>query len=409
MIQQQQIVVVGGGMVGLSAALALADCGLQVAVIDNETGDKPLAEQPELRVSAINLASSQFLSALGAWQKLPISRLTPYQKMQVWEQDSFARIGFDHAMVNQPQLGHIIENQAIRSALWQQAQAHAKVQLIAPAKIAKLVPGNSEIFIELDNGKMLTAELLVGADGANSFVRQQMQMPLTFWDYGHQAIVATIKTQQPHQHCARQAFTPTGPLAFLPLWDDNLCSIVWSQTPERVQELMAMDDIAFNQALTVAFDNQLGLCEVQSKRVSFPLKMQYCRQWLKNNVVLVGDAAHSIHPLAGQGVNLGFMDAAALAQQVTANLQADKPFNHLSGLRGYERWRKSEATKMIAAMEGFKRLFAGANPLKKLIRDIGLTAADKLPLVKEKLIAQAIGLEGDLPELAKSKEMIKHG
>lgn len=400
-MQSKDIVVIGGGMVGLSAALALANLGLSVTVVDGEWGDQALSKAPQLRVSAISLSSQHFLQHLEVWQNIAAQRLCAYTHMKVWEQDSFASISFDHHSVQQPHLGHIIENQLIRQQLWQQAEQHASINLIAPAKIAKLVMGQSEVFVELNSGAMLTTKLVVGADGANSFVRQQQSMPQTFWDYGHRAIVATIKTVEAHQNTARQVFTPAGPLAFLPLWQDDLCSIVWSQTSERAEHLMAMEDTDFNRTLTTTFDNQLGMCELQSQRVSFPLKMSYSRQWVKDRTVLIGDAAHTIHPLAGQGANLGFMDAAALAQVIDEGLKAGKDIADIAQLRQYERWRKSEAIKMIAVMEGFKRLFSGSHPVKKLIRDIGLSAADNLPFAKPQLIRQALGLEGELPKSAK--------
>jgi 2-octaprenylphenol hydroxylase len=400
-MRSYDVVIVGGGMIGLTLALALKDSPLSVALIDTQRGDRELSEQAELRVSAISVASERIFSRLGVWQAIIAGRHQAYKHMSVWDKDSFAQIDFDAAQVQQAHLGHIIENQQICRVLWQEAEQAGNIELLAPRKITKLAIGQQESFISLDDDTMLTAALVVGADGANSFVRQQAALPLTFWDYDHHAIVATVRCEYPHQQTARQIFTPTGPLAFLPLWDSHMCSIVWSQQVEQAESLMALDDKAFSQTLSAAFDGRLGLCDVTSGRQSYPLKMRYARQWVKDRVALVGDAAHTIHPLAGQGANLGLLDAAALAEQILELTRRELDIGLGKNLRPYERWRKSEALKMIAGMEGFKRLFQGHNPLKKLLRDVGISAINRLTPLKHNVIKQAMGLEGELPELAK--------
>jgi 2-polyprenylphenol 6-hydroxylase len=399
-MKSYDVAIVGGGMIGLTLALALKDSSLSVALIDTQRGDRELSEHAELRVSAISVASERIFSRLGVWQAIIAGRHQAYEHMSVWDKDSFAQIHFDAAEVQQTHLGHIIENQQICRELWQQVEQANNIELLAPCKITKLAFGQQECFISLDDDTMLTAALVVGADGANSFVRQQAAMPLTFWDYDHQAIVATVRTEYNHQQTARQIFTPTGPLAFLPLWDSHQCSIVWSQQVAEAEGLMALDDKAFSQALSAAFDGRLGICEVISDRQSYPLKMRYARQWIKDRVALVGDAAHTIHPLAGQGANLGLLDAAALAEQLLHLKSLELDIGLGKNLRAYERWRKSEAVKMIASMEGLKRLFQGQNPVKKLLRDVGLTTVNKIPFLKQNIIQQAMGLDGELPKLA---------
>lgn len=400
-MQSFDVVIVGGGMVGLCLAQALKDSHLSIAVIDAEIGHKVLGDAPELRVSALNLATQTLFENLGVWDQMFSQRLQAYKGMSVWDKDSFARIAFDHTQVNQPQLGYIIENQIVRNTLWKALSDASNVHVYAPATIAKLAIGKQEAFISLADGNMLTASLVVGADGANSFVRRQAGLAQVFWDYDQQAIVATVKTQLPHQGIARQVFTPTGPLAFLPLYQENLCSIVWSQDVDQAQQLFSMSDQQFNQHLSSAFDGQLGLVEVVSKRVKYPLKMRYSKQWVKDRIALVGDAAHTIHPLAGQGANLGFLDAAALAEQIISLHAQNLDIGLAKHLRPYERWRKTEATKMIAAMETFKRLFEGQDPVKKLVRGLGLSMVNKLPFAKHQIIKQAMGLDGQLPALSK--------
>ncbi|MEP0174052.1 MAG: FAD-dependent oxidoreductase [Paraglaciecola sp.] len=395
------IAIVGGGIVGLTQALALETSGLSIAVIDAHPSDGAPGGEPQLRVSALTLASQNILESLGAWQHLDKGRLTSYQQMSVWDKDSFGKISFDAAQVQQPQLGYIIENQGIRHALWQQAEQSQSIEVLAPTKINQLVFGKQECFISLDDDTQLSASLVIGADGANSLVKKLANFSDTFWDYDQHAIIATVKTTLPHGHVARQVFTPTGPLAFLPLWDQHHCSIVWSQDEARAAELMAMSDDEFNKALCVNFDMRLGLCEVVSDKQSYPLKMRYTRQWVKDRVAIIGDAAHTIHPLAGQGANLGILDAAALAEHINNLVDKNKDFSLAKNLRPFERWRKTEALKMVASMEGFKRLFAGSQPIKKVFRGAGLSLAEQAPFAKNSIIRHAMGLSGELPALAK--------
>ena len=213
-------------------------------------------------------------------------------------------------------------------------------------------------------------------------------MALSFKDYDHHALVATVKTKEQHANTARQVFLPTGPLAFLPLSDEHTHSIVWSTSPNHCDELLAMDDTAFNKAVMAAIDGQCGLCEVQSKRTAFPLKMRYAQQWVSGKVVLIGDAAHTIHPLAGLGMNLGLKDAAYLIELLTSD---SKEFASTRTLRDYERTRKLDAQKHIAMMQGLKELFEGANPVKKLIRGVGLSLVDNLGPIKHLFAKEAIG------------------
>ncbi|UPR35339.1 FAD-dependent 2-octaprenylphenol hydroxylase [Vibrio cyclitrophicus] len=401
MMQSVDIAIVGGGMVGLALAAALKDSDLRIAVIEGRTPSEGLSELPDVRVSALSRSSEVILRNLGAWQGIEQRRSAPYQAMEVWEQDSFARIEFDSTRLAQPNLGHIVENRVIQLALLDQVKKQDNVSLYMPATCKTMAIGESEAWLTLDNGQALTAKLVVGADGANSWVRKQQDIPLTHWDYGHSAIVANIKTTEPHHSVARQIFTPQGPLAFLPMQPSNMSSIVWSTEPNRAEKLVSMSDVDFNKQLTAEFDSKLGLCEVVGDRFAFPLRMRYARDFAVERVALVGDAAHTIHPLAGQGVNLGLLDAASLAQELLKLWSAGEDIGTKRNLRGYERWRKAEAAKMIASMQGFKDLFEGDNPAKKLIRGIGMKLAGQLPGAKDEIMKRALGLSGNLPDLAK--------
>lgn len=396
-MQSVDVAIVGGGMVGLAVACGLQGSGLRVAVLEHHL-PQPLAVDapPALRVSAINAASEKLLAHLGVWPNIIAQRACAYHGMEVWERDSFGRIAFDDQKFGFSHLGHIIENAVIHHALWQRVEQCSDVTLMAPAEVQQVAWGENEAFITLRDGAMLTARLVVGADGANSWLRKQADIPLTFWDYKHHALVAIIRTEQPHEGVARQVFHGDGILAFLPLSDPHLCSIVWSLPPLEAERMQNATPEEFNQALSVAFDLRLGLCQAESERQVFPLTGRYARNFAAHRLALVGDAAHTIHPLAGQGVNLGFMDAAELIDQVRRLHRQGKDIGQYLYLRRYERSRKHSAAMMLASMQGFRDLFAGSNPAKKLLRDVGLKLADTLPGVKSQLVRQAMGLQ-DLP------------
>lgn len=397
-MQSVDVAIVGGGMVGLAVACGLQGSGLRVAVLEQHEPE-PLAANapPALRVSAINAASETLLAKLGVWNDLQQGRVSPYHGMEVWDQDSFGHIAFNDKSLGYSHLGHIIENAVIHQALWDKARRCSDVTLIAPAQMQQVAFGENDAFLTLTDGTMLTSRLVIGADGANSWLRERADIPLTYWDYRHHALVATIRTDEPHGQVARQMFHGDGILAFLPLADPHLCSIVWSLSPDEAQQMQQASDEAFNQALCVAFDNRLGLCHVESERQVYPLVGRYARQFASHRLALVGDAAHTIHPLAGQGVNLGFMDAAELIDELRRLQRQGKDIGQHLYLRRYERSRKHSAALMLAGMQGFRELFAGSNPAKKLLRDVGLKLADTLPGVKPQLIRQAMGLN-DLPE-----------
>ena len=397
-MQSVDVAIVGGGMVGLAVACGLQGSGLRVAVLEQRVPE-PLAADapPQLRVSAINAASEKLLTRLGIWQDILSRRASCYHGMEVWDKDSFGHISFDDQSRGYSHLGHIVENAVIHYALWNKAQQSSEITLFAPAELQQVAWGENETFLTLKDGSMLTARLVIGADGANSWLRNKADIPLTFWDYQHHALVATIRTEEPHEAVARQVFHGEGILAFLPLSDPHLCSIVWSLPPQEAQRMQQASEDEFNRALNIAFDNRLGLCKVESERQVFPLTGRYARQFAAHRLALVGDAAHTIHPLAGQGVNLGFMDAAELIAELKRLHRQGKDIGQYIYLRRYERSRKHSAALMLASMQGFRDLFSGANPAKKLLRDIGLKLADTLPGVKPQLIRQAMGLN-DLPE-----------
>ena len=397
-MQSFDVVIAGGGMVGLALACGLQGSGLRVAVLEHQQPEMaPLQEQPGLRVSAINAASERLLQHIGVWDEILALRASAYNTMEVWDRDSFGKIAFRGDECGFSHLGHIIENSVIQQALWKRAESLSDVTLITPAALKQVAWGENDAFITLEDGRMLTARLVVGADGAHSWLRQHADIPLTFWDYRHHALVATIRTEEPHLATARQVFYGDGILAFLPFSDPHLCSIVWSVAPEDAERLKQLEPELFNRELAMTFDLRLGACRLESERQTFPLTGRYARSFAAHRLALVGDAAHTVHPLAGQGVNLGFMDAAELIAELRRLQRQGKDIGQHVYLRRYERRRKQGAAVMLASMQGFRELFDGNHPAKKLLRDVGLRLADSLPGVKPKLVRQAMGLN-DLPE-----------
>ncbi len=393
------LIIVGGGLAGSALACALADLDLRIALLDA----RPLPMQRpelrddldgfELRVSAITPASQQWLERLGAWQR--VARLSPYRHMTVWDANGVGAIDFDASNVNAPQLGHIVENGLLQQALLQRLSTSRAVQPIAPAVIEAFARDGEQIALELAGGRRLTAPLLVGADGAQSSVRDWAGIGLREWDYHHRGIVATIATEKAHGACARQIFRDDGPLALLPLrtadGDERFCSIVWSCEPARADELLALDDDAFARALTTASEGVLGTVTAVGARQSFPLRARHARAYTAPNVALIGDAAHTIHPLAGQGINLGFSDARVLADEIRRAVTRQLPLGEPSLLARYQRARVGDNWLMLGAMEGFKRLFGTSAPLPVMLRNRGLDLVDRSGALKRLFIRHALG------------------
>lgn len=400
-MQATDVIIIGGGMVGLTLALALEHSGLKVAIIEGQLPDEQLSDIPENRVSAINLASQTLLTRLQAWPN-DASRLGPYTSMQVWEADSAAQIEFSASLMQQPHLGHIIENRVLQLSLLARAKRSPHITLHLPAKAHTVSVSEQGAFVLLDNGLPITGRLLVGADGARSWLREQLQPGMVTWDYDHHALVATLQTAEPHQQTARQIFRDKDILAFLPLANPQQCSIVWSCPPQLAAERLALSDADFNKAVALAFDMRLGACQVLGPRMAIPLTARYSQQFCGPRWALIGDAAHTMHPLAGQGVNLGLQDAAALAQTLSELHQQNKDIGGHAQLKAFERWRKAEAVTMLAAMEGLKRLFGNGHPLLRGLRGLGLNLTDKLTPLKRQLAAHALGTGGLQPQLSRS-------
>ena len=395
------LLVVGGGMVGASLACALGDTPLRIGVVESHAAQTEWpADSYDIRVSAITRATEKVFQMVGAWEGMVARRVTPYSAMEVWDATGPGAIGFDCADLGEPNLGHIIENRVILAALLERMAQFENVELLCPAKVAELQRDENEVRLSLQDGRSLNARLIVGADGANSWVREQAAITTTGWPYEQTAVVATIKTAEHHKGVAYQRFMPEGPLAFLPM-PNGLSSIVWSTTPERAAGLVEMAEEQFLAELQQAFGDKLGAMLSTGPRGAFPLLLRHANRYSDERLVLVGNAAHAIHPLAGQGLNLGVSDIAALAEVLLQGQDAKQDIGELSLLRRYERWRKADNVAVMAAMDGFKRLFSNDIAALKLVRNIGLGLADRSGPVKNMMMRRALGLSGDLPRLSR--------
>ncbi|CAN7177649.1 2-octaprenyl-3-methyl-6-methoxy-1,4-benzoquinol hydroxylase [Pseudomonas solani] len=403
---QADLIIVGAGMVGSALGLALKDSGLEIILIDGS----PLSIKPfdaeaafEPRVSALSVASQRILQRLGAWDGVAARRASPYGEMQVWDGSGTGNIHFSAASVHAEVLGHIVENRVIQEALLEPLH-DSGVGLLPNARLENLRRSGDDWLLTLVDGRELRAPLVIAADGANSAVRRLAGCATREWDYLHHAIVTSVRCEQPHRRTAWQRFTDDGPLAFLPLdrqGDEHWCSIVWSTTPEQATRLMALDDEAFRVELGKAFEHRLGRIEAADPRLCIPLRQRHAKRYVEPGLALVGDAAHTIHPLAGQGVNLGFLDAAVLAEVLLHAHGRGERLADERVLSRFERRRMPHNLGMMAAMEGFQRLFQ-ADPLPlRWLRNAGLGLVDGLPEAKALFVRQALGLSGDLPELAR--------
>ena len=401
------VLIVGGGPVGAAMAALLARSTrserdpARIAVLEPRRPTYPAADAPvDLRVSAYSRASERVLQAAGAWDAIKARRLCPYERMHVWHErvapTSADALVFDAAEVGEPNLGHIIETRLVQSALLDAAE-EAGARVIA-AELSSVTIGEDDVQVETSAGPF-KARLLIGADGAQSAVRAAVGVPAEVSGYQQTAIVAVVSSEKPHEATAWQRFLKTGTLAFLPL-SDGTSSIVWSADDDLAKSLLAMSPSEFAGALTAALDHALGEVRLASDRASFPLRKLAAQHYVTHRCALIGDAAHVVHPLAGQGVNMGLLDAAALAELLVAGRQEREDPGALRILRRYERWRKTETQTLSTAIDTFDRLLAhGTGPLATLAQR-GLGWVNKSQEAKRVFIRRALGIAGELPAAA---------
>jgi 2-polyprenylphenol 6-hydroxylase len=357
----------------------------------------------DLRVFALSRASQRLLEICGVWDSLPRDRLFAYERMCVWDASGAPRgkgsIEFDCAEIGEPNLGFIVEGRALQSQCIQAALRSGVVTI--EGQLDSVAIGDADASIRLTDGRELRSQLLIAADGTESKTRALLGIETAGHAYHQDALVAHVRTATPHRNTAWQRFLGSGPLAFLPL-PDGRSSLVWSAARPEAARLAALDRSAFGAALTAASGEVLGECQLTTAVVSFPLKLQYALEYARPRAVLLGDAAHAVHPLAGQGLNLGLLDCAALAD-VLGGAGVGEQFGEYKLLRRYERWRRSENLLAAAALDGLERLFSSTDPLSTGLRMAALSAVDKVPFIKGRFAQRALGLAGDVPAFLKGE------
>lgn len=386
-MHQVEIAIIGGGMVGAAAALALADTGFDVAVVEKVELPALATVQPcETRASALTPASQQFLSRLKVWEVLqPYTH--PFTSMRVSSEDVATPVVFSAQEVGADALGWLVPNRAVQAALW--SALREKVTLFSQRKVAAIQPLEQGAIVTLDDGTQLHAKLVIGADGAHSKVRQLAHIPMDAHEYGQAAIVGCVRTEKPHQDACWQHYTATGPVAFLAM-QHGISSLAWYVPEARLPELLALDDDAFCKALTEASQGLLGQVTWAGPRAGFPLVRRHAQSYSKGPVVLVGDAAHTVHPQAGQGVNLGFLDVIALVETLQEARAADIPWWHEAVLHRYGRRRYGDNLLVQRAMDGFDSLFRQDFPWKKPLRQGVMQAGARLELLRTLLTEVAM-------------------
>ncbi len=444
------VVVAGAGLIGAASACLFARQGLTVALVEAKAIDPRRADgdadadtdadadaetgaEGDGRVSALSPAVGHLLSALEVWPRPDSNRVCPYRAMEVWDRNSAAKISFRAADLGEPCLGYIVENRALVAAMLEKLRQNYTVTIIDQTEITAIHrsgdrvgdgnpigdgndPAGARLGVALSDGRggrgargargnpeppgILETRLLVGADGARSRVRALCGVHTRFSDFAQDAIVATLSTARGHRATAWQCFLETGPAALLPLADGR-CSLVWSCARDAADELMGLDAGQFRARLQPLFYDELGELTECGARRRFPLAQHHADRYIAESVALVGDAAHLTHPLAGLGANLGFIDAAALAEVVEHARGRGRDIGRHSVLRRYERWRKGDNALALAAMRGFKEIFGSRRAAAKTARSAGMNLADSLPPLKNLLAKYATGLHGDLPALCR--------
>jgi 2-octaprenylphenol hydroxylase len=401
-MKRHEVIVVGGGVVGAATALALRREGFDVALI--EKGKAPSPWKPEhydARVYALSPGTARFLNQCGVWARVTAQRASPYTRMQVWESTPLQSLDFDAAELAVPELGHIVEDSLLRATLWDALGGEAARTETQVTSFSHPRESGGPVTLKLDSrlrgndrkggNDNLQAELVIAAEGADSPLREWAGIDTGGWAYPQRSIVCNVTTEKPHQGIAHQRFMPGGPLAFLPLADGR-SSIVWSTDTAEAEELMALSDAEFRERLGEAFQHHLGAITRVDKRFAFPLRLLHAQSYVAPGVALVGDAAHVIHPMAGQGLNLGLADVEALVAVVTEARKQKKPLGALRVLQRYERARKADNVEALALVDGLHRLFRLRAPELGGLRELGMSLVGRAGMVKAALAKRAMGI-----------------
>lgn len=405
-IMDSDILIVGGGLNGSALALALAQGGISTTIIDSLPPDDRAAAGFDGRGYALALASMRMLSAIGVWDTLA-GDAQPIMEVKVsdgraGEGPSPFFLHFDQAEIEDGPMGYMVEDRILRPALLDAVKNHALITHLAPETVVAQQVTEASASLTLASGRVLTGSLIVGADGRQSGTAERAGIKRTGWGYDQTSLVCAIAHEKPHHGIAHQFFMPSGPLAILPL-PGNRSSIVWTEARERAAAIQALDDEGYLAALRPRFGSFLGEIALEGARFTYPLSLSLAQSFIAPRVALVGDAAHGIHPIAGQGLNAGFRDMAALAEVVINTRRRGQDIANPVALAEYQRWRRFDTTTLAVATDGFNRLFSNDNGTLRLLRDLGMGAVNALPGVRRRFMREAAGLTGDLPKLMQGR------
>jgi 2-octaprenyl-6-methoxyphenol hydroxylase len=405
-VRHVDILIVGGGMVGLPLALGLARGGLKTLVVDAAPPAKVLEPEFDGRVSALAYASVRMLGALGVWDGL-VAQAQPIREIlvtdgQAGKPASPFSLHFDAQEVGADSLGHIAENRHIRAALYEAVGACANLELMAPAVVASVTVNAGGAVVRLGDGQEIGAALVIAADGRDSALRSQMGIQVIGWSYPQTGIVATVEHDKPHNGVAYEHFLPSGPFAILPM-TANRSSLVWTEAKAKAPALLALDEQGFNQQLAQRFGAHLGRTKSAGPRWSYPLSFHLARAFVRPRFALAGDCAHGIHPIAGQGLNLGLKDAAALAEVLLDAARLGRDIGALDTLKRYERWRRFDSFALAVSTDALNRLFSNDIAPLRHLRDLGLGIVDSIGPARRFFMRHAGGDVGKLPRLMRGE------
>lgn len=394
-LEAVDLIIVGGGMVGLAAACALKDSGMHVMVVERSEPVVRKSLDRDCRVSAIVLGNVRILQGMGVWEQ--IEDTGPMQSMRIWDDQHPGGIRFDSTEIEEEALGYLVENSKLQAGLFKVFHQHDNLEYCCPATIESVEWHASHVEVILDDGRGFSTPLIVGADGAQSWLRNQAEIGIYTHDYGQKGIVATVKPQMNHHGVAYQRFLPTGPLAMLPL-SDGLCSIVWSAEHEEADRLMKLDDLAFLEDLNLTFGPMLGRIEAAGERAAFPLVARLAKHLVQPRLALIGDAAHTIHPLAGLGVNLGLRDAMVLAQEIVDARKYDEDWGDMDVLNRYMKQRLPDVLSIMGSMGLFHHLFTANLPGLPELRGLGMRLVGNSGPIKQLLMQNSTGMNLPVPK-----------
>lgn len=402
--RRYEVAIVGGGLIGSTLALALGRAGLSVALIERASPTALLDDAFDGRTTAVAASSQTVLAGIGAWDELaPLAG--PILDIRISDGASRLHLHYDHAAVGDRPLGYIVENRHLRRALFQALATVDTVTIVAPTSVAAIVRDNAAAKLTLDDGSEIAAQLVIGTDGRNSTVRRSADIGSVTWGYDQTSLVTLVRHDEPHRSIAHERFLTGGPFALLPMADSHVSSVVWSDETSLIHRMIALDDAKLAVELVERFGPWLGTFKIVAPRSEWKLSLHHAKSYVAPRLALAGDAAHGIHPIAGQGANLGWRDVAALAEVLVDARRLGLDIGALDVLRRYEAWRRPDNIALTAATDGLNRLFSNDVAPVRLARDLGLAAVQKIGPLKQIFMRHAMGLAGDQPRLARGERL----